>query len=144
MVKPRWGYMLGSSVTPEHWTEIIEPVSKKLQGVKITCLDWNDVIKVKSQYDESDVLLYLDPPYYKASKNIYNYEFTEPDHQKLCNKLKKTKFKFILSYDANSDIESMYDWANVKKINWKYFMSEGRRQKGFELLISNYEINQKT
>ena len=45
MVKPRWGYMLGSSVTPDHWTEIIEPVSKKLEDVKITCVDWKDVIK---------------------------------------------------------------------------------------------------
>ena len=33
--------------------------------------------------------------------------------------------------------------ANKEKVNWKYFMSEGRRQKGFELLISNYKINQK-
>ena len=31
----------------------------------------------------------------------------------------------------------------IEKVNWKYFMSEGRRQKGFELLISNYKINQK-
>ena len=143
MVKPRWGYMLGSSVTPDHWTEIIEPVSKKLDGVKITCVDWKDVIKTKSQFDDKDVLLYLDPPYYNASKNIYNNEFTKQEHVTLCSELKKTKFNFVLSYNDNPDIENMYNWANVEKVNWKYFMSEGRRQKGFELLISNYKINQK-
>ena len=143
MVKPRWGYMLGSSVTPDHWAEIIEPVSKKLEDVKITCVDWKDVIKTKSQFDDKDVLLYLDPPYYNASKNIYNNEFTEQEHITLCNELKKTKFNFVLSYNDNPDIENMYNWANIEKVNWKYFMSEGRRQKGFELLISNYKINQK-
>ncbi len=143
MVKPRWGYMLGSSVTPDHWTEIIEPVSKKLEGVKITYVDWKDVIKTKSQFDDKDVLLYLDPPYYNASRNIYNNEFTKQEHIALCNELKKTKFNFVLSYDNNPDIEDMYNWANIEKVNWKYFMSEGRRQKGFELLISNYKINQK-
>ena len=39
MQSPRWGYRLGSSVTPENWSKRIEPVGKKFLQAKITNLD---------------------------------------------------------------------------------------------------------
>jgi len=137
MNKPRWGYALGSSVTPEKWKELIEPVSKKMKDVKITSLDFRQVINTKSQ---NNVLLYLDPPYFKASKSIYKNEFKLKDHEDLCDLLKKTKFKFILSYENTPEIKKMYDWANIHETNFTYFMSEARRQNGCELIITNFQI----
>ncbi len=143
MVNPRWGYMLGSSVTPDRWTKIIEPVSQKLKNTKITNLDFKKVIENKSKFSNDDVLLYVDPPYFDASKNIYNNQFTKKDHSELCRILKKSKFKFVLSYDNFDEVIDMYDWAYVDKSDWTYFMSENRRQVGQELIISNFRINQK-
>ena len=34
----------------------------------------------------------------------------------------------------------MYKWAFINSTDWKYFMSEGRRLTGKELIISNYQI----
>lgn len=143
MVKPRWGYLIGSSVTPDRWTKIIEPVSQKLKKTKITNIDFKKIIETKSKFSNDDVLLYIDPPYFNASKNIYNNEFTKNDHLELCKILKSTKFKFILSYDNFDEVIEMYDWANVDKSNWTYFMSENRRQTGRELIITNFKIDQK-
>jgi len=143
MVKPRWGYMIGSSVTPDRWTKIIEPVSSKLKNVKITCLDFRKVLKLKSNFDDNDVLIYLDPPYFAASKNIYNKPFTREDHFDLCNILKTCKFKFVLSYDDFDEIRDMYNWAFIEQSNWTYFMSEERRQEGRELIITNFKINKR-
>jgi len=140
MVKPRWGYLLGSSVTPDRWIKIIEPVASKLQDVKITCLDFREVIKTKSK---NNVLIYLDPPYFRASKSIYKNEFTDKNHFNLCELLKKTPFKFVLSYENNGEIKKMYNWAHIHELNWVYFMSEGRRQEGKELIITNFEIGLK-
>jgi len=143
MVNPRWGYMIGSSVTPDRWTKIIEPVSQKLKKSKITNMDFKKIIETKSKFSNDDVLLYIDPPYFDASKNIYNNEFTKNDHSELCKFLKRSKFKFVLSYDNFDEVKEMYDWAHVDESDWTYFMSENRRQVGRELIISNFRINQK-
>jgi|TARA_B100000029_G_C17372425_1_gene886665 DNA adenine methylase len=138
MKSPRWGYRVGSSVIPEHWSKRIEPVGKKFSTAKITNLDFRKVILSKSS---NKVLIYCDPPYYKASRGIYKKEFNNQDHLDLMKLLKKTKHRFILSYNYHEDLFKLYHWAIIKEKTWKYFMSEERRQVGKELIISNYELN---
>jgi len=140
MHKPRWGYALGSSITPDKWINIIEPVAKKLQGVKITNLDFKELLKEVA--DNPDTLIYADPPYFKASKAIYNHEFSPQDHIDLMNILKNAKAKFILSYENCLEIKEMYSWARIKEVTWKYFMSEDRRQIGTELIITNFPLEE--
>ncbi len=135
MNKPRWGYKIGSSTVPEKWPAIIDPVAKKLENIKITCVDYKKIILEPSK---NKVLLYLDPPYFEASKAIYNNEFTMADHIELMEILKKTKFKFILSYNNSEKLKKLYSWAKINEHDWTYFMSEGRRQNGKELIITNF------
>jgi len=137
MNKPRWGYLIGSSVTPDHWGERIEPVGKFLKNVNITNLDFREVVQYKSN---NKVLMYLDPPYYQAAKSIYKNEFAHKDHVDLANLLKKTKYKFILSYEDCAGVRNLYKWANIQEIDFKYFMSEGRRDVGRELIITNFDL----
>lgn len=137
MCKPRWGYALGSSVTPDRWTKIIEPVANKLKNIKITSLDFRKVITADSK---NNVLLYLDPPYFEASKSIYKNEFSKKDHLDLCNLLKDTKYNFILSYENCDGVKDLYKWANIHEIDFTYFMSEARRQNGKEIIITNFKI----
>ena len=134
MNKPRCGYMLGSSVTPDNWVDRIKPVAEKMKNTKISCLDFRDMLLTGN----ANLLVYLDPPYYKASQKIYNHEFSEKDHQDLREILKNSKFKFILSYNNHEDIKDLYSWANIKDESWIYFMSENRRQDGKELIITNF------
>jgi len=140
MNKPRWGYAVGSSITPDRWINLIEPVAEKLQGIKITDLDFRELLK--ETIDNPDNMIYADPPYYKASKAIYNNEFILQDHIDLMNILKKAKAKFILSYENSPEIKEMYSWANIKEVTWKYFMSEERRQVGSELIITNFQLEE--
>lgn len=137
MNKPRWGYALGSSVVPEKWIQIIDPVGNKLKGIKITNLDYKEVVKANTKNGE--VLMYLDPPYFDASKGIYTFDFTYNNHLELCKLLKKTKYKFILSYENSSKIKDLYNWANIYEIEFRYYLSEARRQNGKELVITNFD-----
>ena len=134
MNKPRWGYMLGSSVTPDKWVERIKPVADKLNTTKITSLDFRDVIS----NGKTSTLIYLDPPYFEASKKIYVHEFVNNDHYDLMEMLKIANYKFILSYNNCKEIKEMYKWANIKDESWVYFMSEQRRTDGKELIITNF------
>ena len=133
MNNPRWGYLIGSSVTPEKWIDRIIPVAEKLTNAKITCLDFREVLaNVKS-----DSLVYLDPPYFKASKGIYSKEFTMDDHYDLMEILQSSNFNFVLSYNNHPELYNLYDWCNISNEEWVYFMSENRRLDGKELVISN-------
>ncbi len=136
MNNPRWGYMIGSSVTPDKWIERIIPVAEKISNAKVTCLDFREVLaKVKS-----DSLVYLDPPYFKASKGIYSKEFSEDDHHDLMEILKLASFNFVLSYNNHPELYKLYEWCNISNENWVYFMSENRRLDGKELIISNFRL----
>ena len=135
MNKPRWGYRIGSSVTPENWAKRVIPVSNKLKHTKITSLDFRDLF---NNNEDQDTLFYLDPPYFVASKNIYKEEFTNSDHNDLAEIIKKTKSKFVLSYENSNEVKKLYNWANIKETSWKYFLSEARRQDSSELIITNF------
>ncbi len=136
MKNPRWGYLLGSSVTPDRWKDIINPVSEKLKGAKLTNLDFRKVLNRFK--DDTSTLIYLDPPYFKASKSIYKHEFSKQDHLDLVKILKTTKAKFILSYENCPEIRELYNWAKIKEIKFRYYMSEARRQNGNEVIITNF------
>lgn len=136
MKNPRWGYMIGSSVTPDKWIERIIPVAEKLCDARVTCLDFREVLSKV----HSTALVYLDPPYFEASKGIYSEEFSVDDHYDLMEILKSSKFKFVLSYNNHPELYEMYKWCNISNEEWVYFMSENRRLDGKELIISNLKF----
>jgi len=106
-------------------------------------MDFRKVLNAKSKFKDDDVLVYLDPPYFEASKGIYNIEFSKQDHLDLCKFLQKFPYRFVLSYDRSDELKKMYDWANIDESTWTYYMSEERRQEGKELIITNFRLNHK-
>jgi len=144
MKKPYWGYRRKRSLPPERWHERINPCGKKLEHAKITCLDFEEVIKAPPQGDS--VLIFLDPPYFMAKQeNHYKHYFKKEDHFRLEKLLRKTNFKFILTYDDCDTIRNLYDWAEIHPIQFFYRLddashSNGRRKRGNELIITNYHM----
>lgn len=145
MKHPAWGYRPKRSLPPERWRERIIPCGKKLEGVKLTCLDFSEVIASPAQ--GKNVLMYIDPPYYHAKQEShYAHPFTpEDDHIRLARQLKDTKFNFFLTYDDCPEIRESYEWAYIHPIKFFYRIdnsrhSGGRRKKGFELVITNFKI----
>jgi DNA adenine methylase len=137
---PAWGYAIGKSSPPNNWPNFLLQANEKLKGTKITCLDFEKVIGAKS---DRKVLMYLDPPYYKADqKRAYIKSFNLDDHHRLQEVLKKTQFNFCLSYDDCKEVRDLYKWANVNERQWFYNTanSAGSRMLGNELIITNYEV----
>ncbi|HEY9787327.1 MAG TPA: DNA adenine methylase [Candidatus Obscuribacterales bacterium] len=115
-----------------------------LDGTRITNVDCLEVIEAPGR----DVFIFLDPPYYTASK-LYgrNGSLHQFDHEKLARSLSKTKHRFLITYDDCDEIRKLYDGATIKKCNvreWQlqYGMnncnSENTSKIGSELFISNY------
>lgn len=144
LMSPAWGYRPKRSLPPERWYERIIPCGLKLKGVKLTSLDFEDVITANKK-NGGPVLMYVDPPYYTPpKKKHYRHGLSTEDHERLATLLKDTKHKFFLTYDDCPEVRSLYAWANIFELKFFYRVhnsntSNGTRRYGFELIITNYD-----
>lgn len=121
--------------------ERVNMLSKILLNTKITNFDYQKVVEEEGE----NVFIFLDPPYYSATKSalygkngILHKTF---DHERLAEVLKKTKHKWLLTYDNSEYIKNLYSFAYIKEWNLTYGMrnvNENANMKGNELFISNY------
>ncbi len=99
-----------------------------------TCFDYSALILD----DKERSFLYLDPPYYVKGNDLYQFGFSNDQHYRLANLLKRTHHLWLLSYDFCDEIENMYKrWANIEylnDVNYSINTSRGKQ----ELLISNF------
>lgn len=143
LVSAAWGYREKRSLPPNRWKERIFPCGTFLEDVKLTSFDFSEVISAKGE----NVLMYVDPPYYLPPKHKhYRHGFDPEDHVRLSECLKKTKHKFFLTYDDCPAVKELYSWANIYETKFVYRVGDsnsnaGCRQLGFELIITNYEVN---
>ena len=91
----------------------------------------SDVIK-------DDIFIYLDPPYYDKGGELYQFSFTEEDHNRMSKFLRDLDKPWLLSYDFCDAIKELYSWAFISKINVKCTINTktGSRNKP-ECLIMN-------
>lgn len=78
-----------------------------------TNLDFSELIND----DSKKAILYLDPPYYVKGNDLYQHGFTQEDHIRLADCLKKTKHRWVLSYDDCREIRNLYSWADIQVID---------------------------
>ncbi len=145
LISPAWGYREKRSLPPSRWSEKILPCGKLLEGVEITCADFEDIINRKAK--GKCVLMFVDPPYFKPQKKKhYRHGFTLQDHIRLAECLKKTKYNFILTYEDAEEVRELYSWAYINDIEFSYrvdnsAINEGVRRKGAELIITNFRVS---
>jgi DNA adenine methylase len=147
LISPAWGYRPKRSLPPERWHERIIPSGEKLENVVITTVDFEEVILSPAKNSLGQVLIFADPPYFgPAKKKHYRNGFTNDDHVRLMKTLQKCNHKFFLTYDDVPEIHELYDWANIYRTKFFYRVDnsniqEGSRRLGFELIITNYDVN---
>lgn len=112
-----------------------------LANTTVTNFDYEDVV-VK---DGKDVFIFLDPPYLSATKSrLYgkNGSFhTAFNHERFAEVMKKTKHRWMITYDDCKEIRRMYSFANIVDWELQYGMNNYRQKnaaKGKELIITNY------
>ena len=115
------------------------------QDIKVTNLDYSHLINEPGK----EVFIFLDPPYVKAEKSkLYGKKgdlHTGFDHQIFASNLKQCPHNWLITYDDCPEIRENFKWANVIEWELQYGMNnykQKKAEKGKELFISNYEINQ--
>lgn len=125
--------------------ERVKNLSKVLVNTKISNLDYEEVVMA----DGDNVFLFLDPPYYSATKSaLYgkngNLHKTF-DHVRFANIMKQTRHKWLITYDDSEYIRELFYFANITAWDLTYGMrniNNKANQIGKELLIANYSIEE--
>ena len=149
-----FGYGEKYSMRPENWPRHLRTVSDRLQGVKLTSLDFEYCID--SMPDGA--FLFVDPPYFNADqKKFYPCHFEMIDHIRLneCLKRNNDRLVFLITYDNSEGVRELYRWCDVmEEREWQYTISRtddqkngrnlsdghtSKRDNGRELFIKNYD-----
>ncbi len=136
--------------------ERISAASKILKNVKITNVDYWDVVKRKG----NNTFIFLDPPYMSnkeaklyGEKGVLHTNFR---HNRFANHIKKSKHKWLITYDNCSGVQELYNFANSAELNihgWRlqYGINNGlhniqkkKARIGRELFIFNYMVKAKS
>lgn len=112
-------------------TDDFNALENRLTEVTIENKDYADLIKV---YDRPKALFYCDPPYHKTERH-YDIKFTQADHKKLCSILHHIKGKFVLSYNDDDYIRSLYSNCNITAVSRNNNLSSGSFK---EVIITNF------
>lgn len=119
--------------------ERLAPMPHALSDIEITNEDFEKLIVKKGD----DVFIFLDPPYFTATKlygkggSLHTF-----DHERLAKLLRKTDHKFLITYDDCPEIRALYSFAKIQSWNLQYGMNNCNLKReskvGSELFISNY------
>ncbi len=119
----------------------LQPFAEVINGSKITNQDYKELVLKKGE----DVFIFLDPPYYSATKSaLYGKNgnlHKSFNHIEFAETMKKCSHKWLITYDDSDYIRNLFSFANIMSWNLTYGMrnvTEYSDQKGKELFISNY------
>jgi DNA adenine methylase len=122
---------------------LIKEVSYRLRpkGGNVVQIENRDALFLIEKYNRNEVLMYLDPPYIlstRKNKKIYKHEMADEDHIELCELIKNSSAKIVLSGYANNIYEThlsgfrrtevqSYDEKGNKRIEilWTNFCTTG-------------------
>lgn len=92
-------------------------IHQRFRNVQVENSGWERIL---DDYDASDTVFYLDPPYVDASAGIYKHEMTHAEHRDMIDKVFSLKgFVAVSGYD--NPLYNNQKWD--KKIEWEVFCS---------------------
>jgi DNA adenine methylase len=119
----------------------LKQLSKVLPKTKITNLDYKEVVEKEGE----NVFLFLDPPYYSATKSaLYGKNGSlhkQFNHKLFAEVMKNCKHKWLITYDDSEYIKELFYFADIIPFNLMYGMrnqTKNSNQNGKEIFISNY------
>jgi len=135
-------YKIDCRWSPEYICKKIDKTRSSLlagtiRGNKCWFSDFQNII----ENEDGPALLYIDPPYYHKGNDLYFVGFSKEDHIRLAEALKKTSHRWVLSYDACEEIQTLYSWAKIEQVIVNYSITAtGKTEKKsrwkYEYLIS--------
>ncbi|MBB1579132.1 MAG: DNA adenine methylase [candidate division SR1 bacterium] len=132
-------YKLSCRYNKEELIKRIQLIAKYKKHITLENLDALDLIKKIKK--TKNTIFYFDPPYYLKGQSLYLNAYSNGDHKKVADEIRKIRnVKWIVSYDNTPEITELYDGFN--KIEYSFKHTAYRAKEGLEVLFfSNNLIN---
>ncbi len=99
------------------------------KDVRVSSVDFAEVVAVPGR-----CAIFADPPYYAMGNGLYQHGFTDADHIRLAESLKRSVQPWLLSYDDHQRIHDLYRFATIEEIHTRYSLTGSSMRQ--ELLIA--------
>ena len=149
----RYSYASGltsfASQPHDMWSNfpLIEQAHRRLAKVVVENKDFEKLIR---QYDRPVSFFYCDPPYHATEgyyQNVGEDGFTEADHTRLRDMLFGIEGKFLLSYNDDEFVRSLYDAPGIHLMETTRLNNIKQRYDNgcqfAELIIANYDLSER-
>jgi len=122
----------------------LSPVANLLSNTKFSNEDYEAALLRPGK----DVVIFLDPPYISATKSkLYGKQgilHTTFDHERFASLVKKSKHKWMITYDDSDEVRHLFSFANLHEWTLQYGMNNFRQATaaaGKELIITNFPVS---
>lgn len=119
---------------PSRFPQLFENIHARLERVQIECGPYEEVLE---RYDRPTSLFYCDPPYF--GRELYRYNFTEADFEKLAERLSKLRGKFVLSLNDVPEVRRIFREFHFRSVQLPYTAQKTAGRRFDELLITNFK-----
>lgn len=100
-------YLIDARFKKNELIRKIEKIASYRNKIKLYNYEISTFIKnIIPKYENS--VIYFDPPYFKKGKDLYKNFFTKKDHERLCKQIRSLSNDWIVSYDNEDYIKSLY------------------------------------
>ena len=117
--------------------ERIERIALYKSRISLSNIDGIELMK--QIYKKPNILVYVDPPYFKKGSTLYLNHYKCDNHIQLSNFLNSNpNFHWLLTYDNVPEITSLYPDREKATFNLQYHVNAAKRSQ--EILIKSDSI----
>ncbi len=119
--------------------ERIQRIARYAKRISLYNLDAVDFIKTIVSCLNQKALVYLDPPYYRKGRELYENHYSPNDHVKLASLISnKIKQPWVVSYDATPQTVALY--SRYRSIQYNLSYSAQERYAGAEIMFFSQNL----
>ena len=100
-------YKMGARFNRKTLIAKIQRIEEYKDRIEVTNLDAEEFIT--RRLTDSELFAYLDPPYVQKGPGLYRSSFTNEKHRSLARKIGSAPSKWVVTYDADVLIKSIYN-----------------------------------
>lgn len=127
-------YKMDARFNKDNLIRKISSIAERAEDISIHNLDVLDFIDGQLPLIASP-FVYFDPPYVKKGPGLYKNSFKDLDHEQLSRKVSVCKCPWVMTYDSNDFISSLYEPFIHSRINVPY-SAKTHRIGSEELILS--------
>lgn len=113
--------------------ERIEKIARHAPLITLTNLDAARYITEVLPNAPLKTFVYLDPPYYVKGQGLYQNAYEDADHRKIAKLVGTIRQRWLVSYDAQPEIERMY--RGRRQLAYGLSYSAAEKYEGAEVMI---------